>query len=253
MDTKEGDTHSPQSLHKYLYASASPVNRIDPSGNDDMVDLAMSMSIDSTLNAAFSSAVLGPNGTTAGAWLANRLIPQDVLSALNQHVTPDAMIIGGDLQVNTPSLGLSASFGDGFEYVTSLGNGEHAWYFDWTLGANWGKTGAGISGSPYFGMIWACPDAASYTGVAMTVSAPLGALTKDGSLVSLLGGISSTMVPTTGFANISWSPGLNRDGLRTFAVTVGATASYTGGGGPTVGWGASYDSYTLLTQDVNFK
>ncbi len=35
MDTDEGDQEEPLSLHKYLYASCSPVDRIDPSGNDD--------------------------------------------------------------------------------------------------------------------------------------------------------------------------------------------------------------------------
>ena len=34
MDTDEGDDESPISLHKYLYASAEPVNRVDPSGNE---------------------------------------------------------------------------------------------------------------------------------------------------------------------------------------------------------------------------
>ena len=35
MDCEDGDPHSPQSLHKYLYASADAVNRVDPSGNED--------------------------------------------------------------------------------------------------------------------------------------------------------------------------------------------------------------------------
>lgn len=34
MDTYEGDQEEPLSLHKYLYASCNPINRIDPSGND---------------------------------------------------------------------------------------------------------------------------------------------------------------------------------------------------------------------------
>ncbi len=35
MDTFEGNSADPGSLHKYLYASANPVNRIDPSGHSD--------------------------------------------------------------------------------------------------------------------------------------------------------------------------------------------------------------------------
>jgi len=31
MDPFAGNNHDPQSLHKYLYANANPINRIDPS------------------------------------------------------------------------------------------------------------------------------------------------------------------------------------------------------------------------------
>ena len=34
-DTHEGNRNDPLSLHKYLFAHADPVNRIDPSGNVD--------------------------------------------------------------------------------------------------------------------------------------------------------------------------------------------------------------------------
>jgi RHS repeat-associated protein len=36
MDAFEGDAQSPASLHKYLYASSDPVNRVDPSGRFDI-------------------------------------------------------------------------------------------------------------------------------------------------------------------------------------------------------------------------
>ncbi len=34
MDSYEGDSRAPLSLHKYLYSNGDPMNRIDPSGND---------------------------------------------------------------------------------------------------------------------------------------------------------------------------------------------------------------------------
>jgi hypothetical protein len=45
MDIYQGDAESPQSLHKYLYALDSPVDRIDPSGNDSIAELAVGIAI----------------------------------------------------------------------------------------------------------------------------------------------------------------------------------------------------------------
>jgi RHS repeat-associated protein len=57
-DTFEGDPQAPASLHKYLYASADPASRIDPSGNESLADVAVSFAIDQTLQALPISAVL---------------------------------------------------------------------------------------------------------------------------------------------------------------------------------------------------
>jgi RHS repeat-associated protein len=40
MDEYEGDLQSPTSLHRYLHGSADPVDRTDPSGNNDLVEVA---------------------------------------------------------------------------------------------------------------------------------------------------------------------------------------------------------------------
>src|SRR5262249_4101248 len=50
MDSFEGEVESPQSLHKYLFASADPPNRIDPSGNEDIASLTAAGAIGNTLN-----------------------------------------------------------------------------------------------------------------------------------------------------------------------------------------------------------
>jgi RHS repeat-associated protein len=44
MDTEEGGVTRPSSLHKYLYASANPVNRVDPNGHDDFSMASISVS-----------------------------------------------------------------------------------------------------------------------------------------------------------------------------------------------------------------
>jgi RHS repeat-associated protein len=50
MDTAEGRDLEPFSFHKYLYTSADPVDRIDPSGNEDLASLSIGSSIGNTLN-----------------------------------------------------------------------------------------------------------------------------------------------------------------------------------------------------------
>jgi len=44
-DTYEGEGSDPRSLHKYLYAHADPVNRIDPSGHATLMEQAATMSL----------------------------------------------------------------------------------------------------------------------------------------------------------------------------------------------------------------
>ena len=51
MDTYEGDTEDPLSLHKYLYAQDNPVDGSDPSGNDDIGDVLGAMDISAGLDA----------------------------------------------------------------------------------------------------------------------------------------------------------------------------------------------------------
>jgi hypothetical protein len=42
-DTEEGDDDSPSSLHGYKFADASPLNGLDPSGNDTLVDVGVTL------------------------------------------------------------------------------------------------------------------------------------------------------------------------------------------------------------------
>jgi hypothetical protein len=94
MDTFEGNNEDPASLHKYLYAGANPVDRVDPSGHDDMVDITMSMAIDSTLNSmSIVSLPSGPGGPAMQTVL-RALIPPNVWSVLNSPPTPDAFDFG---------------------------------------------------------------------------------------------------------------------------------------------------------------
>ncbi|MFN2335327.1 MAG: hypothetical protein ABR550_13010, partial [Wenzhouxiangellaceae bacterium] len=52
MDTFQGRIFEPQTLHKYLYNHADPVNRLDPSGNISLSQVAVSIGIAATLATA---------------------------------------------------------------------------------------------------------------------------------------------------------------------------------------------------------
>jgi RHS repeat-associated protein len=59
MDTFEGDDESPLSLHKYLYASADPVDRQDPSGHESLAEISVGVAITSVLSGAAAKAYTG--------------------------------------------------------------------------------------------------------------------------------------------------------------------------------------------------
>lgn len=76
MDTFAGNQQNPQTLHKYIYAANNPVNRIDPSGHEDIAGVLTSMSIGIALasmpnlsptprDALSSGSTVGPDVTTA--------------------------------------------------------------------------------------------------------------------------------------------------------------------------------------------
>jgi RHS repeat-associated protein len=52
MDSFEGRSEDPSSLHKYQYASGNPVSHVDPSGHDDLVEMVASAAMVTTLTAA---------------------------------------------------------------------------------------------------------------------------------------------------------------------------------------------------------
>ncbi len=56
MDTDEGRDIVPLSLHKYLYANASPVNRRDPTGHDDLGEIAAAGGISGVEDASAAEA-----------------------------------------------------------------------------------------------------------------------------------------------------------------------------------------------------
>ena len=59
MDTYEGRTGEPQTLHKYLYADSNPVSYVDPSGNTSIasIGLGTSLSLSFDVNLAVTAGI----------------------------------------------------------------------------------------------------------------------------------------------------------------------------------------------------
>ena len=51
VDAFDGDKQSPLSLHRYLYANANAINRIDPSGRESLAETAVTFAINQTIQA----------------------------------------------------------------------------------------------------------------------------------------------------------------------------------------------------------
>jgi RHS repeat-associated protein len=69
MDTDEGNNEDPASLHKYLYAGANPVDRVDPSGHDfDIISTVGALAVQYPLvtMTLVSAGIGGATGCVAG-------------------------------------------------------------------------------------------------------------------------------------------------------------------------------------------
>ena len=77
MDEHEGDDEDPISLHRYLYASTNPVNTVDPSGREGIIDTICTLAVQTTLF-AMSHPILVSTVVAVGVALA----PEDIQNAL---------------------------------------------------------------------------------------------------------------------------------------------------------------------------
>jgi len=104
MDDFAGNMEDPQSLHKYLYCHANPVNAVDPGGTfiSGMVDLVNSIAIRLMLfsmeyGPKIAAGIWAVTTITAAMWLAtlSALILQDLgVFPPNEYVAEIAAILG---------------------------------------------------------------------------------------------------------------------------------------------------------------
>ncbi|HKV81574.1 MAG TPA: RHS repeat-associated core domain-containing protein [Candidatus Sulfotelmatobacter sp.] len=200
MDTFEGRTHDPLSLHKYLYADANPVDRTDQNGHEGLAELSLSVAIQTSLGAlagiAVSTVLFG-----IGTYNALTRLPKDAFSK-----PADATLVGFQVSrsisdfvpESSPFLeglafGLSFTAGTGGVEALFPKFTNTAWFYAYigSLTAvkipSGGPAQAGLSPSVnpnadayalpefYVGKVWNLTDPKSYEGPFYCVSGQLAA------------------------------------------------------------------------------
>jgi RHS repeat-associated protein len=94
VDSWGGESHSPMSLHKYLYVGANPINSLDPSGNMNLAEQTMVMGISTTI-AAMAISAMALTGGQAG----RQKYPDAILISLGANVGAEGFAGGIGLDV----------------------------------------------------------------------------------------------------------------------------------------------------------
>jgi RHS repeat-associated protein len=150
LDPFFGNLDDPQSLHKYLYTHADPVNGIDPSGNMSMaVSVGISIAIGAGIGAGVGGYFGGVKGALLGAFSGAAAGAIGVLSfsgalALCGYYgfsTLGTLFIAG--AISGIASGATGGFIEGFGYSMLDGNDFYASFYQ---GIAHARTGAGIGG-----------------------------------------------------------------------------------------------------------
>jgi RHS repeat-associated protein len=268
MDTVEGNTLEPASLHKYLYAGANPVDRLDPSGNEfDVGSMMTSVAISMTLNSMSTLILNSPLGNSVASFVTSLFLPPYVKQGL-ENALPDAGEIGayGQVTLNTRiPLGLTGFVG--LDFLVSPKTGKTALYLDYGAGLSIGSTASGGGAGGTLGVVFNCPTSNDYQGNFLSLTVPLKALSEkiryritglifEKTSVTSISGIPVVYsnlflavlnrVPVSGFGSgtsvtFFWSP----DKQDEWGVQFGVSASWTLGA-PTTNWAFTWSYYIQL-------
>jgi RHS repeat-associated protein len=165
MDSYEGNSSDPLTLHKYLYCHANPVNNIDPSGHTSFPDILASMAIQYTL-----SSIVAPALSGAFEKLGKAIIPRQIYDAIVNRQKPNAFMVGASGALSVGRLGAVIAGAVSVESLWSIRNFNNAVYASASVSGSTGASGPGKSLSGYAGLVWRCPDSAAYTGNSLSVT-----------------------------------------------------------------------------------
>jgi RHS repeat-associated protein len=166
MDTYEGDNKDPLSLHKYLYCRGNPVNGIDPSGHQDLIDIMVSCYIQDTLGSMVMSAL-----SSAFQQVGQMIIPHQILDAIENGQAPDCELFGISGEVSIGRGGGVISGSGAFEGLVSMHSLNFAAFFTPGLSLSTGESGPDADVTGYAGFAWNCPSSEDYAdGIDMFVT-----------------------------------------------------------------------------------
>jgi len=164
VDPYAGSPQDPQSLHKYLYCHANPVNGIDPTGMFSLKEVMVSVDIQSILGAIRNLGLVETIRWSANA-IVTGLVGWDFYQGLKDgSATFDAGTIGCGI-----SLGHEKSpFGGAINPEVVIGTGsEHNWGLFVGFGATTNNT---VSVNGYIGMAFNTPTSEQYKGWCRSVT-----------------------------------------------------------------------------------
>jgi RHS repeat-associated protein len=179
MDQHGSGGETTQSLNQYLYGSADPVNRIDPSGNQDVISEAFSDAIAGELASRGTSFVLqSPLGSSVLGWLLSHFMPANYFNTILTGRFNAGMVgatVGASFGTGLVEGGLVGGFG--VEALVSLR--QIAAYGYLAGGIAFGEANTSGSVAGYFGPIFNISNSSEYSGLSFGVSVPEAALPKN--------------------------------------------------------------------------
>ncbi len=175
VDPYTGSSYDPQSLHKYLYCHADPVNAVDPTGRFSIAEVSVNMAIQSIAMKIIAPFVK-PVESIFAQGLIKGLLPEDIFEQIS-NARLSAVMFGGSLS-GIAAKGIAVGFGGGVEAVIK------GWpprfgifgYSEWIVGMT--RANSGVMAVAKAGLIFNMNQFKDYEGNFRSITFPYRVLPK---------------------------------------------------------------------------